>query len=284
MGCCASRGGGDGQYAASNASKREQAWRRTGIVGLRDAGLHEIPSVVFSDADLSKVVKTLDASNNKLTRVPETIGNLTDLRRLTLTRNRITALPEDLGKCANLRTLVLDANRLHETFSTAVDSCLFFARLSKLKTLSLRENGLTVLPDSIGCLVALTTLDVSGNALRALPSTIGRCVALESLDASRQPPASSSESFRVPEELGECPRLTSLVLDGCSVQTVPSAILAKCERLVTLSLHGCPVDVGRLEETEGWRAHAARVRGKHFKKIAGGAMIVGARGLDDGVD
>lgn len=56
-----------------------------------------------------------------------------------------------------------------------------------------------------------------------------------------------------------------------------------CTSLATLSLHSCPIRLDALEETPGYAAFAERVKGKHSKKIHGGAMV-GSRGLDDGVD
>lgn len=282
MGCCVSKSGVDGQYAASNASRREEAWRRTGVVGLRDAGLKEIPGVVFSDDALRVVVKTLDASNNRLAALPDAVGALSNLRSLVLARNAIARLPLSLGTCANLRALVLDDNRLE----TLPESDAFFAGLARLKSFSLARNKLAALPDGIGALRALESLDVSGNALATLPSAIGKCAALEAVDVSENAPASStstSAEFLLPAELGFCKRLRDLACDGAPVTTVPGEILVRCDRLVRLSLHDCPIDVSRLEETPGWASYEARVKGKHSKTIAGGAMV-GARGLDDGVD
>lgn len=281
MGCCVSKSGVDGQYAASNASRREEAWRRTGMVGLRDAGLKEIPGIVFSDDALCVVVKTLDASNNRLSALPETVGALTNLRSLTLSRNAIARLPRSLASCANLRTLVLDDNRLE----TLPETDAFFEGLVRLKSFSLARNALASVPDGVGRLRALAVLNLSGNALATLPSAIGHCSKLESLDVSDNAPsdARAETTFALPPELGSCERLRSLACDRTPVRAVPEAILVRCDQLVRLSLHGCPIDVARLEQTRGWADHAARVKGKHAKTVAGGAMV-GALGLDDGVD
>ena len=276
MGCCVSKGGVDGQYASGNKLRRENAWRRTGIVGLRDAGLKELPVVLFADANLALTVKTLDTSNNKLSFLPDTIGNLTNLRSLTLTRNLLTTLPLGLSKCANLRTLVLDDNQL-VSFSVGDD---FFSSLPKLTTLSLKRNRLTELPDGIGGLKALTSLHVNENKLNSLPNTIGKCIKLEVIDAS----GNESSEFILPSEIGDCANLTSLTLDNCMVRKIPPEILRKCTRLSTLSLHGCPINVRELEETPGWVEYQSRVKGKHSKKITGGVLIDGKFGLDDGID
>ena len=99
---------------------------------MRDAGLKEIPGVVFSDDALRVVVKTLDASNNRLAALPDAVGALSNLRSLVLARNAIARLPLSLGTCANLRALVLDDNRLE----TLPESDAFFAGLARLKSFS----------------------------------------------------------------------------------------------------------------------------------------------------
>ena len=99
------------------------------------------------------------------------------------------------------------------------------------------------------------------------------------MDASDNDPA----AFAIPSSFGRLTALAALHLDNSGVTDIPTEVLTGCVALVTLNLHGCPVELDRLEETRGFDAFAARVRAKHSKKIAGGAMI-GSRGLDDGVD
>ena len=264
MGCCSSKGGVDGQYAAGNASRREEAWKRTGIVGLRDAGLREIPRAVFESG-----ARTVDASNNRITAIAPAIRALANLQRLTLSSNDLVEVPRELCECVQLRALVLDRNRIARLPTDAP-----WANLAKLQTLSLSRNALTELPSGLGALASLTKLNVAGNRLRALPAELASCAKLQEVDASDNDPA----AFAIPSSFGRLTALAALHLDNSGVTDIPTEVLTGCVALVTLNLHGCPVELDRLEETRGFDAFAARVRAKHSKKIAGGAMI-GSRGV-----
>jgi Leucine-rich repeat (LRR) protein len=99
----------------------------------------------------------LDLRGMKLTELPESLGQLTQLQRLFLHQNQLTALPDWLG------------------------------RLSQLDMLFLDENQLTALPESLGRLSQLTLLSVDGNQLTALPESLGQLSQLNSLYLSTNP-------------------------------------------------------------------------------------------------
>ena len=91
----------------------------------------------------------LRLENNQLTKLPESIGNLTNLTKLHLWNNQLAKLPDSIGN------------------------------LTKLRWLDLGNNKLAKLPDSIGNLTNLTWLHLWGNRLanyekerirRALPN------------------------------------------------------------------------------------------------------------------
>ena len=86
--------------------------------------------------------KGLNLLRMKLTELPETIGELTQLEQLDLQYNQLTSLPESLGQLVQLRTLALFNNRL----ATLPDS---LGQLKELSYLSLSDNELTDLPPSL---------------------------------------------------------------------------------------------------------------------------------------
>lgn len=85
--------------------------------------------------------KKLSFVNEGFFRIPETIGNLTDLEELNLNSNKIIYLPESIGKLTNLINLNLANNRLEKLPET-------FGNLINLEILNLLNNNLLRLPNS----------------------------------------------------------------------------------------------------------------------------------------
>jgi len=52
----------------------------------------------------------LKLSNNELTTLPDSIGNLTGLKWLQLSNNELTSLPEEIGNLTGLTELKLSNN------------------------------------------------------------------------------------------------------------------------------------------------------------------------------
>ncbi|MCI0551320.1 MAG: leucine-rich repeat domain-containing protein [Anaerolineae bacterium] len=71
---------------------------------------------------------TLSLSDMKLTELPESIGQLTQLQSLNLSNNQLTALPQSLGQIIQLQELDLQANQL----ATLPES---LGQLTQLRTL-----------------------------------------------------------------------------------------------------------------------------------------------------
>ena len=297
----------------STRAAREKGWKAIGIVSLRDAKLRvraaalslarrascpkpplrllqDLPSSVF---ELREAVKTLDVTNNRLATLPPALAALTNLQRLVrplgafvaprrtactlmlaalqvLTQNALTALPPAICGLTGLKLLMLDGNALR----SLPDELGALVRLEKL---SVAGNALTALPDALGSLKSLKTLCVARNQLQALPAALSTCAALEELDAA------GNALQALPPQLGALPRLALLQLDDNALRGVPSELLRGCVALTTLSLHGNPVTLDALEATDGWAEFDTRQRAKQSKRVAGGVLI-GARGLDDGLD
>ncbi|GAQ85571.1 hypothetical protein KFL_002420040 [Klebsormidium nitens] len=250
-----------------DAKRREQHWKVTGIVGLRSNNLKALPKAVL---DLGPHVRTLDASDNKIGKLPPTIGMLTQLTRLILQQNQLTVLPPEIGQLVQLRVLQVDRNQL----SALPDEV---GLLQKLEKLTAAGNKMTSLPVAVGQLKALVELDVSKNRLTSLPPSLSGCASLQELRAP------ANELSALPDELSDATELRTLDLDGNPLSKLPSDLLRGCGKLHTLSAHGTSIRVEDLEKLEGYAAFEARRQGKYTKQLAGNAMG-SKRGFDEGVD
>jgi GTPase SAR1 family protein len=105
----------------------------------------------------------LDLSNmgakasEKLTELPESLCQLTQLQELYVSINQLSTLPEWLGQ------------------------------LTRLQVLSVGANQLTTLPDSLGQLTELEYLNLSHNQLKTLPSSLTKLTKLKTLDLDNNP-------------------------------------------------------------------------------------------------
>ncbi len=122
----------------------------------------------------------LDLSDLKLTKLPEAIASLTQLRTLYLDNNQLRELPEKIASLTELRELHLENNQLRKLPEE-------IASLTELRELYLDNNQLRELPEKIASLTKLQVLDLSDNELRELPEAITSLTKLQLLDLSDNP-------------------------------------------------------------------------------------------------
>eukprot|EP00850_Spirogloea_muscicola_P006225 SM000029S10520 [mRNA] locus=s29:597126:599681:+ [translate_table: standard] len=260
MGTCLGKpavaGGNQASTTHRLGSRRHGAaaatWQATGVVALRDGNLQCLPRGV---AELGPKLRTLDATNNKLTELTPGLANFTSLQRLVLAHNRLVRIGSEVGSLTALRVLVLDENYL-----TALPDEV--GQLVRLEMLSVAANQLEHLPNSIGNLSKLTILNVKSNKLTSFPSSIGTCALLEELVAD------DNQLRNLPPTLG---------------RLLPQLLLRECAALQTLGLHGNPFSVEDLQQMDSYAVFEGRRRTKVDKQIAGNVMM-GHSSLDEGVD
>jgi hypothetical protein len=128
--------------------------------GLLDIAIHanqlmELPPEIGNLVNL----RFLSLGDNKLTRLPPAIGRMQGLIRLQLYENQLTELPPEIGNLVNLEVLRLQKNKLIK-LPTEI------GKLTNLRTLDLKDNQLTELPPEIMRLANLRKLEIAGNPLR----------------------------------------------------------------------------------------------------------------------
>ncbi|MBI3387446.1 MAG: leucine-rich repeat domain-containing protein [Deltaproteobacteria bacterium] len=211
--------------AYRNAEQKIEAARRTGAkeldLGPWDANLQRLTELPESLGQLTQL-QSLNVSRNELTAVPEWLGLLTQLRSLNLSSNQLTALPEWLGQLAQLQSLDLSENQL-----TALPEWL--GQLAQLQMLDLSFNQLTALPEWLGQLAQLQSLDLGNNQLTALPEWLGQLTQLQLLDLS------FNQLTALPEWLGQLTQLQSLNL-ACNQLTALPEWLGQLTQLKELEL------------------------------------------------
>ena len=133
-------------------------------------------------------ITSLDLSDNQLTEIPESIGDLTGLEKLYLSYNQLTEIPQSIGDLTGLKTLDLYGNKLTEIPQS-------IGGLTGLKNLDLSDNQLTEIPQSIGDLTGLKKLYLSSNQLTEIPQRIGDLTGLEMLSLDNNPLNDDTRTF-----------------------------------------------------------------------------------------
>ena len=195
--------------AYREAEKKIEAARRKGAteLDLSEMKLTELPESLGQLTQL----QSLNLSHNQLTALPESLGQLTQLQSLNLSRNQLTALPKSLEQLTQLQSLNLFGNQL-----TALPKSL--GQLTQLRSLNLSDNLLTAPPESLGQLMQLQSLNLTNNQLTALPESLIQLTQLQSLNLSRNQLTALSESA------GQLTQLQSLNLSYNQLTTLPESL------------------------------------------------------------
>jgi hypothetical protein len=111
-----------------------------------------------------KQLESLQLDTNNITRLPEVLSYMPNLKRLSLATNQLKLTEQTLAKLNRLRTLwYLDLNR------NALGATPDVSQMSNLRRLLLRNTGITELPEGLRNCVYIEWMDMSENKIRELP-------------------------------------------------------------------------------------------------------------------
>lgn len=184
-----------------------------------------IPEIVYKMVHLRELnlgLKEEDVKSNQkmrdrneIVRIKPSIKNLIHLKKLNLNGNRLSEIPDEIGQLINLEDIDISVNDrgglkiLPKTFS----------KLKKLKKLHLYSNAFTVIPKEIFILDNLEELWFSYNYITSIPKEIKNIRKLKVLSVD------ANELIRLPVEICELKELKSLFVNHNSIISIPKCIL-----------------------------------------------------------
>ncbi|KAF1329077.1 Leucine-rich repeat protein, partial [Globisporangium splendens] len=229
----------------------------SGTLDFSEKGVAELPSALRKQCNgggynFEATLLHLNLSKNRLTHLPAEIGSLTALLTLTAEDSRLQSVNVSIANLQNLQLLRLRKNQLsHEAINDFLGDDPLLSHSLKVWTnapsyyeLDLRNNALTQMPLGIRYLYSMETLLLSFNRINSLDGfpwlelTKASVVSisdnkLHSLGTIYRVPRFASLSFEnnnltnVPYELGLCPHLHAIYMNGNPQKTVRGGVIAK---------------------------------------------------------
>eukprot|EP00002_Diphylleia_rotans_P040058 TRINITY_DN9417_c0_g1_i1.p1 TRINITY_DN9417_c0_g1~~TRINITY_DN9417_c0_g1_i1.p1 ORF type:complete len:167 (-),score=29.37 TRINITY_DN9417_c0_g1_i1:114-614(-) len=130
----------------------------------------------------------LNVSFNCLTSLPANIVTCTALRQLHLHHNALVELPRNLSALKHLMTLSLSHNKsLFPRHIVGSHITKTLQDLPSLCCLRLASNGLTVIPDALVAIDALSELNLADNHLTSMPDSVLNMPSLADLNLTGNP-------------------------------------------------------------------------------------------------
>ncbi len=178
--------------------------------------------------------------------IPEEVGNLASLRVLSIYGNRLSGpIPESLGNLGNLEKLELTFNTLSGSIPTTIGN------MSSLQHLTIVNNQISgAIPAQLGQLKNIEALALDGNNLSGeIPVELGNLRSLTSLGLGN-----NQLDGTIPPELFNLTNLDYLGLDYNNLSGSLSSAIGNLNKLETLKLQGnqfsgsLPLELGNLSK------------------------------------
>jgi GTPase SAR1 family protein len=207
------------------AEKRIEEALKSGAtkLDLSSMELNELPESIGQLTQL----RALEIADNHLTALPDWVGNLAQLEELNITGNRVRTLPEAFVNLKNLSHMFLGHNDFRE-FPELVK------HLPELRGLFLHNNKLTELPEWLKELSNLTNLTLSDNPIYGSLPSLEKLKKLVQLDMG---PLSEDSLNAIPPWLQSLTNLQDLSFSGCNLRELPNW-LSELKNLLFIDVSG----------------------------------------------
>ncbi|KAK3094165.1 hypothetical protein FSP39_024892 [Pinctada imbricata] len=226
----------------SNIKQHIETAQKTGVCQLGKSGLKEFPEEINK---LTKNLRTLDLSENKIQDLPSSLGNFSHLKSINLSSNRLESVPEELGNLKKIESLSLEKNCLSGIPSS-------FSKLTNLRTVNLSENRLSMFPTSLNGLKNLDAVDLSRNKITTIPESIKECQAIE-INLNQ------NQISAIPESVAECPRLKVIRLEeNCLEISAFTPKIMKESTIALFAVEGNVFDMKAFHNLEGYDNYMER--------------------------
>jgi len=201
-------------------------------------GLQALKELLIDKTSVEKIpsegglrkLETLSASNcSSLSLLPHPFECLTSLSVLSVDDSKITKLPDGIGELVKLRRLSLRNCRCIRELPESIGQLG-----SSLEELDISGTGVSQLPDSFGNLQGLRVLKMDYCFIREFPNFIGRLLKLEEIHAS----SCRSLKGEIPGDIGKLIHLRILRLQYSGICSLPSEV-KHLSKLETLDLLHC---------------------------------------------
>ncbi len=171
----------------------------------------KIPKPIFSLKKLEYLAIKGDFNRSRLKYIPESIGNLKNLKSLHISNTIIDTFPESIWKLENLENLTIQSKKL-----TSIPKLI--GNLKNLQSLSIHAHKMDTIPESIFSLKKLKYLCIGSLKIEKISEKIGDLINLEDLHIT------VSKSGTIPKAIFNMISLKSLSIRGSSMDTLPSSI------------------------------------------------------------
>lgn len=226
----------------SNLKQHIETAQKTGACQLRKLNLKEVPEELQR---LSKTLRTVDLSDNKIPQLPPWFVTFASLKNLTMNNCKLLSLPEDFGQLRKLEVVSLSGNSLTQLPQS-------FSNLVNLKTLTVSGNLLTAFPEQLLPLQQLDSVDLSSNKISDLPHNMATLQAVE-INLNH------NQVSVLPESLAQCPRLKVLRLEENSLEiSAFTPTILKHSKISLFAVDGNLFDMKSFHHLEGYDDYMER--------------------------